>query len=169
MRQLNAPSRTVNWGKVILVVALVIPMLASAPAIKAAPRVHPALMQAATQNPTSVVSVIVQKQNASQGVEDAVVRMGGKVTKDLHIINAFAAELPAAAVLQLGSSSDVRWISPDSAIKKSTTTEMFTTWATELGTYAPHSSSANLNGTPVSSTNYLWLNSTVKLTGQGSS
>ena len=101
---LNAPSRTINWGKIILVIALMLPMLASAPAINAAPRVHPDLMQAATQHPTMIVTVIVQKQGADKSVEDTVVRLGGKVTKDLHIINAFVAEMPAKAVLELARS-----------------------------------------------------------------
>jgi serine protease AprX len=138
-------------------------MLASAPAINAAPRVHPALLQAATQDPTSTVKVIVQKQSADKGVEENVVRLGGRVTKDLYIINAFVAEMPAKAVPELAQSKGVRWISPDAKVRKSTDSTVFTTWATELGTYAPHSISATFNSTPISAGRYIWFNSTVRL------
>jgi hypothetical protein len=41
------------------------------------------------------VGVIVQKTVKDTNVEERVIQLGGVVTKDLHIINAFAAELPA--------------------------------------------------------------------------
>jgi serine protease AprX len=110
-----------------------------------------------------MVSVIVQKQSAGNSVEEMVARLGGKVTKDLHIINAFAADLPAKAVPQLAASKDVRWITPDGAVRKSTGPTVFTTWATEVGSYSPHSISTTFNSTAISAGRYLWFNSNVKL------
>src|SRR5204863_8617621 len=42
--------------------------------------------------------------------------LGGVVTMDLHIINAFAAELPAGAILELARAAGVRWISLDAPV-----------------------------------------------------
>ena len=59
---------------------------------------------------------------------------GGVVTKDLHIINAFAADVPASAVPTLAQAGGVRWISLDAPTKQTATTGQFTTWAATLGT-----------------------------------
>jgi len=44
------------------------------------------------------VGVIVQKAAARVNLAGLITRLGGAVTQDLRIINAFAAELPAVAV-----------------------------------------------------------------------
>lgn len=78
-------------------------------------RLHPALIQIAA-GPERKVPVIVQKTNATGRVEDLVSELGGTVTKDLHIINAFAAELPTSALLELAGSDGVRWVIPDAPV-----------------------------------------------------
>ena len=47
---------------------------------------------------------------ADSSAEELVARLGGRVTQDLHIVNAFAAELPAEAVLELTRAESVRWV-----------------------------------------------------------
>lgn len=79
---------------------------------------HPALVQAAA-GPEQQVHVIVQKTEATGQVEDLVSALGGTVVKDLHIINAFAAELPASALLELAKSDGVRWVAPDAPLMTS--------------------------------------------------
>jgi hypothetical protein len=82
-------------------------------------RVHPALVELTSQYPQQKVAVIVQKLPGAANLESVVDQFGGRVTKDLHIINAFVAELTARAAVDLGDMAGVRWISPDGAMQKS--------------------------------------------------
>jgi serine protease AprX len=82
-------------------------------------KVQPLLLQKVSEEPNARLSIIVQKTLKDDSVEKTVRNLGGIVTKDLSIINAFAAELPASAINQLGQSGDVRWISLDSPTIKS--------------------------------------------------
>jgi serine protease AprX len=77
---------------------------------------HPLLLELATENPGQMVRVIVQKMPDAQGVEALVTELGGKVTQDLSIINAFAAEMNAQAAVKLSRAQAVRWVSPDTAM-----------------------------------------------------
>src|ERR1700694_2104094 len=79
-------------------------------------RIQPGLQQFALAQPDTQVSVIVQKTVSDNRVERLTERLGGAVTKDLHIINAFAAELPASAAAELAKDSDVRWVSLDAPV-----------------------------------------------------
>ena len=81
------------------------------------PRAHPLLLQMAEQSPAQTVSVIVQKADRSSQAEALTEKLGGKVTHDLHIINAFAAEMNAVTVLELATSPAVSWVSLDAAMK----------------------------------------------------
>jgi len=67
----------------------------------------------AAERPEDILGVIAQKQGTGKTVEELVVRLGGVVTQDLHIINAFAAQLPAKALLELAQARGVRWVSLD--------------------------------------------------------
>jgi len=78
-----------------------------------AANLHPFLAQMAAVSPGQTVAVIVQKADTSQAAEQRVAQLGGTVTKDLGLINAFAAEMTARDAAQLASSSGVRWISLD--------------------------------------------------------
>lgn len=49
-------------------------------------------------------------------VENAVALATGVVTRDLSMINAFVAEVPASALPALAARSDVRWISLDAPV-----------------------------------------------------
>jgi serine protease AprX len=113
--------KSVNWGgkgkpvALLLVLALLLSlaMPVASSATPQAVRVQPLLQEMAGQQPDQVVSVIVQKAVKDDRVEQAVGALGGKVTTDLHIINAFAAEMTAQAAAQLGGVDGVRWVSLD--------------------------------------------------------
>jgi serine protease AprX len=90
----------------------------SPPAQAAQARVHPQILQIAEENPDQWVSIIIQKVDLSDRAERLVEQLGGLVTKDLHIINAFAAELPAAKVTKLTQLASVSWVSLDGPIKR---------------------------------------------------
>ena len=108
--------RSLDWTKtlkIVLVVALLLPLMAWRPLLTTAPRTQPALLELAAGRPDERVSVIVQKTLRDTTVEALVVRLGGVVLQDLHIINAFAAELPAQAAVELAQAPGVRWVSLD--------------------------------------------------------
>jgi len=79
-------------------------------------RAQPALAQMAASDPDQIVSVIIQKAVGASGVEKQVSGLGGKVTQDLQIINAFSAEMTAGAALEIARFSDVHWVSLDAAV-----------------------------------------------------
>ena len=85
---------------------------------------QPLLLSVANQEPDKPVNVIVQKTVSVKdtSVEQAVQGLGGTVTSDLHIINAFSATLPAKAIPQVGQLSGVRWVSDDSPMINPSTT-----------------------------------------------
>jgi len=85
----------------------------------AAPRAHPLLLSIAAEKPDQIVAVIVQKSDKGGDLADLVTRFGGKITKDLRIINAFAAEMTAKAALTLSRNPGVRWVSLDATVEKS--------------------------------------------------
>jgi serine protease AprX len=79
-------------------------------------RIDPRITQVALSTPEQIVRVIVQKLAQDAGVEEAVTNLGGRVTADLPIINAFAAEMSADAAYRLGQYPAVRWISIDAEV-----------------------------------------------------
>jgi serine protease AprX len=85
----------------------------------AAAKAHPALAQLAAENPDQRVAVIVQQNDLGANLEAKVALLGGAVTQHLHIIHAFAAELPARAALDLARDARVRWISLDAPVARS--------------------------------------------------
>ncbi len=89
---------------------------AASPAVPCIIRAHPILQQLAAQSPDQAVTVIVQKAGATARAEALTVSLGGNVTRDLHIINAFTAEIKASQALKLAASPFVRWVSPDTQI-----------------------------------------------------
>jgi serine protease AprX len=74
---------------------------------------HPALLQIADQDPEQTVAIIVQKANHGANLAAQIEKMGGEITQELTIINAFAAIMPARAAVELASSPHVRWVSLD--------------------------------------------------------
>jgi serine protease AprX len=79
-------------------------------------KAHPLLIQIADQTPQKQVDVIVQKLVRDNHLEDAVARLGGEVTKELYIINAFAAKMTATDAIKLSSDPGVRWVSLDAPV-----------------------------------------------------
>lgn len=86
---------------------------AGPPQQSAIAKAQPQLFALAAQNPDQMVQVITQKATDAQDAETLVARMGGKVTVDLSVINAFAAEMSAESALELAKSEAVRWVSLD--------------------------------------------------------
>ena len=73
-----------------------------------------------------------------------VAALGGKITKDLRIIHAFAAEMPAQAAVDLARSSGVRWVSLDAPMSSAAAASQgFTTWATANGSAVKNSFARN--------------------------
>ena len=122
----------------LLVVALMLPLVAVTPVqAPTAARVQPVLLQMAAQQPDQVVRVVVQKTMKDDWVEQAVSARGGKITQDLSIINAFAAEIRAKDVAQLASADGVRWVSLDAPVTHSgepiDTTELTSAYVKTVG------------------------------------
>ena len=97
----------------LLIASLMISSIGTAQAQADPPRAHPALLQLAKERPNEKVRVIVQRKAWEKLPEQALQRAGGRVTRDLPIINGFVMELPARAVEALAKSKGVRWISID--------------------------------------------------------
>ncbi len=119
-----ARSGFIKWNKalrVLLAVALLVPLMVMAPAPEATPRAQTVLLAMAAEQPEEMVPVIVQKLEKDTHLEELVARLGGVVTKDLWIINAFAAELPAKAVPALARAAGMRWVSFDSPVHRVST------------------------------------------------
>ena len=116
MKKPFTSSQFISWGRclsVLLVVALLLPFMATELKPELAPRAQPILLQMAAERPDATLSVIVQKSVKDTQVESLVARLGGTVTADLHIINAFGATLPARAMVELSRADGVRWVSLD--------------------------------------------------------
>jgi len=82
-------------------------------------RVQPLLLAMSREQPNDRLPIIVQKLTTDQRLEGLVEKLGGVVTLDLSIINAFAAEVPANAVTTLAAAAGVRWLSLDAPMVKS--------------------------------------------------
>ena len=105
-------------------------------------KAHTLLTQLAAEQPDQLVAVIVQKLAKDMRLEALVVKLGGKVTRDLHIINAFAAEMEAQAALALARDPGVRWVSLDAPVERSSTSSSAYVYDT-----FPSASFSNNNGT----------------------
>jgi serine protease AprX len=117
---------------VLIVTAVAIGPIAPAFA-PARARLQPALAQLAAHSPQGMLAVIVQKAGTSDAAETLATQLGGRITKDLHIINAFAVEMPGAAVLDLAQAESVRWVALDAPTQSTLANDVFTTWATQIG------------------------------------
>ena len=93
-----------------------LPSVEAAPAAaETLPSLNPSLAALAERSPSKRVEVIVQLNPGTTRADAAplVRELGGKVTRDLHIINAVAAKLPAAGARELASRPEVRAVSPN--------------------------------------------------------
>lgn len=79
-------------------------------------KAQPELLQIANENPGQPVTVIVQKLGPTNQTEAQVARLGGHVTQNLSMINAFVAEMTAQAAVELSRIETVRWVSLDAMV-----------------------------------------------------
>jgi serine protease AprX len=112
--------RSFSWCIILALLALVTAVVPTIHSADVAPRAQPDLLALASRHPDKPVDIIVQKQARDTSVEYLVARLGGVVTADLHIINAFAAKLRADAALELARAAGVRWVSLDAPVVRST-------------------------------------------------
>lgn len=75
------------------------------------------LDQLAAHEPDEVVSLIVQKQGVGNAAEAIVQTGGGKITRQLPMINAFVVTVPAQLVTKLQHSAAVRQLSLDAPVQ----------------------------------------------------
>ena len=126
----------------LLFIATLLLSLAGSSAGNRAPsvsRVHPLLSQLAVTTPDQMVDVIIQKNASAMDVEEELTRLGGYVTKDLSLIHAIAARMPAGKAAALAQLPGVRWINLDAPMfNAQMTTTTFTAWATAIGTVMPN-------------------------------
>jgi serine protease AprX len=156
---------------IFLLLTLLLATVPQAPALDLSLRVQSELRVLAAAHPATRVNVIVQELMDANNVEAIVARLGGTISKDLHIIHAFAAEMPASAALELARTDGVRWISLDAPTRSSamTSNTAFTSWATQIAAPTSASIASNFNSTPISQGNSIWFSSSVAVSGLGSS
>ena len=97
-----------------------LPATGSAPLAAAPlPSLTPALADLAVSKPGKRVEVIVQMTQGTKrsAATPLVSALGGRVTRDLHIINAVVATLPAAGARELAARHEVRAVTLNGAIK----------------------------------------------------
>lgn len=153
MNRRITPTRSVSWQRysvILLIVALILPAITTTPSSGTSiARIQPYLQTLAAERPNETIGVIVQKSVQDASLESQVVAIGGKITNDLSIINALAAEVPANAVPVLARLPGVRWISYDSpAIKQGTidTSLLKSAYTQSIGATQLWNSQANLQG-----------------------
>jgi serine protease AprX len=104
----------------LLTVSLLVPLLVAARSADPLPPSNvngqPYLATLAAQAPDEAVPVIVQKRDSSDKAEQLVLAQGGAIIRQLPLINAFAATVPAAVAQELAQSAAVRWVSLDAPV-----------------------------------------------------
>jgi serine protease AprX len=87
----------------------------------ATPKTSPALDSLAAKHPDRRVEVVVQLQRGTAPVtgRELIRSAGGKVTRDLHIINAFGAKMTAREAASLVKEPPVRAVSINAKVEKS--------------------------------------------------
>jgi serine protease AprX len=82
-----------------------------------APRMSGVLSQMVAENPEQALRVIVHKATDSKLAEGFIKNSGGRVLKDLPMLDAFAAQVPAESVNELAEMASVNWVSLDAPVK----------------------------------------------------
>jgi len=113
----------VKWGHLLLILLILLTLLPRPVSATPARQAPLALLSLAAARPTQTVRVIIQKvgrpdlaAERQNTVESAIVQVAGIITRDLSMINAFVAEVPAGALPALAARPDVRWISLDAPV-----------------------------------------------------
>ncbi|CAG0940238.1 serine protease AprX [Anaerolineae bacterium] len=110
---------SLNWGKrlcLFVLLALVAVLAPAVPSFTTPARVSPVLTRFATEQPDAMIGVIVLKSTEDKSAEEQVTQLGGTVTQDLRIINAFAAQIKAKDAPQIAQANGVKWVSFDAPI-----------------------------------------------------
>jgi serine protease AprX len=121
-----------NWGvamrfsqklvNIFLLIMLVVACLgiSSSPGIADAQagmlHIQPLLLDMARKDPGQIVQVIVQQADQSGVAKTTAIGLGGQVSRDLTLINAFVVTLNAGSVMKLAANSHVRHISLDAPV-----------------------------------------------------
>ncbi|MGD9092974.1 MAG: hypothetical protein PVF74_08995, partial [Anaerolineales bacterium] len=105
----------------VLMVSLLTPVAMTSS--QTPPRMSEKLAEMVAEDPTGMVRVIVQKADDTDRAERYVEARGGKVVKELGLIHAFAAQLPARVVPKLSKLEAVSLVSLDAPV---TTTGILT-------------------------------------------
>jgi serine protease AprX len=108
---------TKRFLQFLIIASLFMAGVGSAPRPAFAGKAQPQLMLMAAEQPDALVRVIVQQSAGATGAQAQVAKLGGAVTQDLRIINAFAAEMTAQAALKLARNEAVRWVSLDAPVE----------------------------------------------------
>lgn len=142
--------------KVILILPLLLGTVSAPIATIPANQTHTSLgmVQLAEERPSQQLEIIVQKADNTSLAEEQVVQLGGKIIKDLPMINAFSAEITAGGAVQLANLPLIRWISLDAPLVKTNCEDCIDT--TNLASYYVQAIGADT----------LW-NQTPSLQGQG--
>ena len=90
---------------------------AAAPTLRAAPT----LLAFAQRYPDELFSVIVQNAQQASTVKALVQQLGGEVTGDLSLIKGLAVRIPGRSIAQLAAAPQIKWISQDAPVYKSST------------------------------------------------
>ncbi|NTU54867.1 MAG: S8 family peptidase [Anaerolineales bacterium] len=117
----------------LIIASLLMTGVGSVPRQVLAAKAQSELAGLAAQEPSQLVRVIVQKLAGTSGAEKRVAALGGQVTRDLSIINAFSAEMTAEAAVELARTEAVRWVSLDAPVQQAAVSNKFHTWATVTG------------------------------------
>ena len=116
-----------NLSKVLVLLALIAFLPVTTPVSAVPAKAQSILLEMASTQPDTAVSVIVQKTAKEARVENLVARLGGKITVDLSIINGFAAELQAKDIPILAQADEVRGVSLDAPVKQTDCSDCTTT------------------------------------------
>ena len=114
--------KSINWNGPVAILglfALFVLVLGSSAPVPIAPHAQALLLQMASENLDATINVIVQKAGRDDRAEKQVTALGGNVTTELAIINAFAAQINSTAIPQLARADGVRWVSLDAPMYKS--------------------------------------------------
>jgi serine protease AprX len=102
-----------------LVAMILVALVGSTNTVGFVAKAQPELLQLAGATPAQTVSIIVQKNDASNLPEAEVEKLEGEIAVDLSIINSFSAEMTAEAAVELSRMESVRWVSLDAKMASS--------------------------------------------------
>jgi hypothetical protein len=114
-----------KWLQFFLLVSLLSGLLPASGllAVDANNKMQPLLRHLASEEPALLVDLIVQYRANSTNLTSLIANLGGKITRELSLIQALAITLPISQAAVLARQPDVRWLSLDSQLYKSSFAE----------------------------------------------